>query len=156
MTSNRSQDRSYRGSHAVIGTKRCSARDRGAVAVTGRSYPGGHSHPGWSGRASLRSDGCGARAPPRRVRTMLSQVIGDFLPSAVGVAISPIPIIAVILMLGTPKARTDGPAFAAGWVVGMIAVAVVVLLLTGSADTSSTANDGVNWLKVAIGILFLV
>ncbi|HWJ63359.1 MAG TPA: GAP family protein [Acidimicrobiales bacterium] len=87
---------------------------------------------------------------------MLTQVIGDFLPSAVGVAISPIPIIAVILMLGTPKARTDGPAFAAGWIVGMVAVAVVVLLLTGSADTSSGANDGVNWVKVAIGVLFLV
>lgn len=86
---------------------------------------------------------------------MLNQVIGDFLPSAVGVAISPIPIIAVILMLGTPRARTDGPAFAAGWVVGMVAVAVVVLLLTGSADTSSTADDGVNWVKVAIGLLFL-
>ncbi|MGN6696123.1 MAG: GAP family protein [Aquihabitans sp.] len=87
---------------------------------------------------------------------MLNQVIGDFLPSAVGVAISPIPIIAVILMLGTPRARSDGPAFAAGWIVGMIAVAAVVLLLTGSADTSSAANDGVNWLKVGIGILFLV
>lgn len=87
---------------------------------------------------------------------MLSQVIGDFLPSAVGVAISPIPIIAVILMLGTPKARSDGPAFAAGWVVGMLAVAAVVLALTSTADTSSTASDGVNWLQVAIGVLFLV
>jgi len=86
---------------------------------------------------------------------MLQQVIGDFLPSAVGVAISPIPIIAVILMLGTPRARTDGPAFAAGWIVGMLAVSAVVLLLTGSADTSSTASDSVNWVKVAIGLLFL-
>ncbi len=87
---------------------------------------------------------------------MLNQVIGDILPSAVGVALSPIPIIAVILMLGTPRARTDGPAFAAGWIAGMVAVAVVVLVLTSSADTSSTASDGVNWVKVAIGILFFV
>lgn len=87
---------------------------------------------------------------------MLSQVIGQFLPSAVGVAISPIPIIAVVLMLGTPKARSDGPAFAAGWIIGMLAVSAVVLLLTSSADTSSSASDGVNWLKVAIGVLFLV
>ncbi|MCU1370613.1 MAG: hypothetical protein JWO77_1807 [Ilumatobacteraceae bacterium] len=87
---------------------------------------------------------------------MLQQVIGSFLPTAIGVAISPIPIIAVVLMLGTPRARTDGPAFAAGWIVGMVTVAAVVLLLTGTSDTSSTASDGVNWLKVAIGILFLV
>ncbi|WP_421120315.1 GAP family protein [Aquihabitans daechungensis] len=87
---------------------------------------------------------------------MLSQVIGDFLPSAVGVALSPIPVIAVILMLGTPRARSDGPAFATGWMAGMIAVAAVVLVLTSSADTSSTASDGVNWVKVAIGVVFLV
>jgi hypothetical protein len=30
------------------------------------------------------------------------------LPSAVGVALSPVPIIAVILMLGTPRARSNG------------------------------------------------
>lgn len=87
---------------------------------------------------------------------MLSQVIGDFLPSALGVALSPIPIIAVILMLGTPRARSDGPAFAAGWMAGMIAVAAVVLVLTSSADTSSTASDSVNWVQVGIGLLFFV
>jgi hypothetical protein len=45
---------------------------------------------------------------------MLTEAIGDLLPSAIGVAISPVPIIAVILMLGTPNARATGAAFAAG------------------------------------------
>jgi threonine/homoserine/homoserine lactone efflux protein len=85
---------------------------------------------------------------------MLSQVIGELLPAAAGVALSPIPIIAVILMLGTARARSDGPAFAVGWMAGMVAVGVIVLLLTGSADTSSTTSDGVNWVKVALGLLF--
>lgn len=35
----------------------------------------------------------------------MGSVIGDILPSAVGVAISPVPIIAVILMLFTPRPR---------------------------------------------------
>ena len=43
----------------------------------------------------------------------MGQAIGDLLPSAIGVALSPVPIIAVILILGTPKARSNGPAFAA-------------------------------------------
>jgi hypothetical protein len=34
---------------------------------------------------------------------MLGEAIGDLLPSALGVALSPIPIVAVILMLGTPR-----------------------------------------------------
>jgi Sap, sulfolipid-1-addressing protein len=65
---------------------------------------------------------------------MLGEAIGDLLPPAVGVALSPIPIVAVILMLGTPRARTTGPAFAAGWVLGLVAVSVIVLLLAGDAE----------------------
>jgi threonine/homoserine/homoserine lactone efflux protein len=87
----------------------------------------------------------------------LSQVLGELLPFAVAVALSPIPIIAVILMLGTPRARVNGPAFAVGWVVGLTLVSTVVLLLTGGSDQSdSTASDSVSWGKLALGVLFVV
>ncbi|MGH2597630.1 MAG: GAP family protein [Actinomycetota bacterium] len=89
--------------------------------------------------------------------TVLTRAIGDLLPSAVGVAISPVPIIAVILMLGTPKARTDGPAFALGWLVGLIAVSVIVLLLASGADDPDSASaTGVNWVTLILGVVFLV
>ena len=72
----------------------------------------------------------------------MGQAIGDLLPSAVGVALSPIPIIAVILILATPKARSNGPAFALGWVLGLIVVSVIVLLVAGGADDpDSNASD---------------
>jgi threonine/homoserine/homoserine lactone efflux protein len=88
---------------------------------------------------------------------MLVQAIGDLLPSAVGVALSPVPIIAVILMLGTPKARTNGPAFAIGWILGLVIVSIIVLLLTGDAsDPDSSTSTGVNWSKVIFGVLFLI
>lgn len=88
---------------------------------------------------------------------MLTQAIGDLLPSAIGVALSPVPIIAVILMLGTPKARTNGPAFAAGWIAGLVIVSVIVLAVAGGADDAdSAAATGVNWFEVAIGALFLL
>jgi threonine/homoserine/homoserine lactone efflux protein len=86
----------------------------------------------------------------------LSQAIGDLLPSAVGVALSPIPIIAIILMLATPKGRSNGIAFSVGWIAGLVAVSVVVLLLAGGADSSSGTNAGVNWIKLALGVVFLV
>ena len=87
----------------------------------------------------------------------MSQVLGELLPFAVAVALSPIPIIAVILMLGTPRARVNGPAFAVGWVVGLTLVSTVVLLLTGGSDQSdSTASDSVSWGKLALGVLFVV
>ena len=59
----------------------------------------------------------------------MGQALGEVLPSAVGVALSPVPIIAVILMLGTPRARSNGPAFAVGWVLGLVAVSLLVLVV---------------------------
>jgi threonine/homoserine/homoserine lactone efflux protein len=88
---------------------------------------------------------------------MLGEAIGDLLPSAVGVALSPVPIVAVILMLGTPKARANGPAFALGWVVGLAVVSVVVLLVAGGADDpGSDTSDVVDVVKVLLGVLLLL
>src|SRR5262245_935287 len=88
---------------------------------------------------------------------MLTTAIGDLLPSAVGVALSPIPIIPVVPMLSTPKARTNGPAFAVGWVAGLSVVSIVVLAVASGADDPDSASEaGVDWLLVAIGLLFLV
>jgi threonine/homoserine/homoserine lactone efflux protein len=87
----------------------------------------------------------------------VGQAIGDLLPSAVGVALSPVPIIAVILMLGTPRARSTGPAFAVGWVVGLVAVSIIVLLLaSGSDDTDSGSSTAVDVITLLIGALFVL
>ena len=87
---------------------------------------------------------------------MLSQVIGDLLPLAVGVALSPLPIIAVILMLDTPKARSNGPAFAVGWIAGLVIVSVIVLIVAnGASQPDSATSTGVNWVKLGLGLLFI-
>jgi threonine/homoserine/homoserine lactone efflux protein len=88
---------------------------------------------------------------------MLGEVIGDLLPSAVGVALSPVPIVAVILMLGTPRGHTNGPAFAVGWVVGLTAVTVLVLWLAGgSDDADSGTSTVVDLVKLFFGLVLLV
>ena len=45
----------------------------------------------------------------------MGPAIGQDLSMAVVVAISPAPIIAVIFMLVTPRARSSRPAFVLGW-----------------------------------------
>jgi threonine/homoserine/homoserine lactone efflux protein len=88
---------------------------------------------------------------------VLEQAIGGLLPSAVGVALSPVPMIAVILMLATSRARTNGAAFAVGWIAGLVVVSTLVLLVAGDADdASSTVSDSVNWVTLGLGLLFLV
>ena len=48
----------------------------------------------------------------------MGEAIGQVLSLGVGVALSPVPIIAVVLMLATPRGGSDGAAFLLGW--GMV------------------------------------
>jgi threonine/homoserine/homoserine lactone efflux protein len=88
----------------------------------------------------------------------MGQAIGDVLPLAIGVAISPVPIIAIILMLGTPRARSTGPAFALGWLAGLTVVGMVVLVIASGSDASSSGEPAtwVGVLKLVLGLLFLL
>jgi Sap, sulfolipid-1-addressing protein len=69
----------------------------------------------------------------------MGAVIGDVLGEAVGVAISPIPIIAMVLILTSAKARSNGFAFLVGSLIGLAVVGSIVLLI---ADP----GGGILWL----------
>jgi hypothetical protein len=88
----------------------------------------------------------------------MGQGISEVLTFAVGVAISPVPIIAVTLMLFSQRARVNGPAFLIGWVVALAIVSGVVYVLSDQANaaTDSTATDTIAWGKVVLGVLFLL
>ena len=67
---------------------------------------------------------------------MIGQAIGQALPFAVGVALSPVPIIAVVLMLSTPKGSVNGPAFLTGLDAGSDARIVDDVPVVVEADVS--------------------
>jgi threonine/homoserine/homoserine lactone efflux protein len=87
----------------------------------------------------------------------MGQAIGETLSLAVGVALSPVPIIAVILMLVTARARVNGPAFIIGWLLGLAVVGAIVLLVAPDAtDDSGGPTTWVSVLKLALGALLLL
>jgi threonine/homoserine/homoserine lactone efflux protein len=88
----------------------------------------------------------------------MNGVIGDILPPAVGIAISPIPIIAAILMLLSPKARKTSLGFLAGWVLGIALAVVVFALLSATIPpaTSTGPQPIVGAIHLVLGILLLV
>lgn len=88
----------------------------------------------------------------------MGEAIGAVLAYAVGVGISPVPIIAVILMLFSERATVNGPLFAVGWVVGLAALVTVVYLIAGALDVGSDgdADDAVSWVRIALGVVLLV
>lgn len=89
----------------------------------------------------------------------MGSVIGDILPLAIGVAISPIPIIAAILMLLSPKARVTGTGFLVGWVLGIaIAVTVFTLLAAVLPEEDPDASQPIKaviQLLLGAGLLLL-
>lgn len=87
----------------------------------------------------------------------MGSAIGDTLPLALGIAISPIPIIAAILMLLSPKARGTSVGFLLGWVLGIVVAVVVFTLLSGlfhAADPNASAPIA-GTVKIVLGLLLL-
>ena len=88
----------------------------------------------------------------------MGQAIGQVLAFGVGVSLSPLAIIAVVLMLGDPKGRVNGLAFLAGWVLGLAVVGTLVLIAADGADASDNGTPA-NWvsvLKIGLGVLLLL
>ena len=88
----------------------------------------------------------------------MGATIGELLPYAIGIAISPVPIIAAILMLLSQQAAKTSTAFLIGWVAGIVVVTVVVLLLVGEAGDSDDGKPSTlsSILKLAIGALLVL
>jgi hypothetical protein len=87
----------------------------------------------------------------------MGQGISEVLPFAIGIAISPIPIIAVILMLFSERAKVNGPAFLFGWVVGTAFAGTVVYCVADAANagTDSTTSNSISWGKILLGVVLL-
>lgn len=90
----------------------------------------------------------------------MGPAFGDVLPVAVGIAITPAAIIAAVMMLLSPKARTTSVAFLAGWLGGLaVAVTVFVLLaavLPPPTDTGNAPIAGTVRIALGVGLLALV
>ena len=87
----------------------------------------------------------------------MGEAIGQVLPMAVGVALSPLPIIAVILMLVTRQARVNGPMFILGWLIGLAVIGVVVIGILGGVGVNAEGpSTPVLLLELILGVLLLL
>jgi threonine/homoserine/homoserine lactone efflux protein len=86
----------------------------------------------------------------------VSQGISEVLTFAVGVAISPVPIIAVILMLFSSRAKVNGPMFMLGWLAALAVVSGIAYAIAGSGGTDTDTTDTVSWAQIVFGVVFLL
>jgi hypothetical protein len=86
----------------------------------------------------------------------MGAVIGEVLPLAVGVAVSPIPIIAAILMLFSTRAGSTSTGFLIGWILGIVVATAVFTALAGTLQTGGEPSAAASWIKIGLGMLLLL
>ena len=87
----------------------------------------------------------------------MANAIGQVLPLAIGVALSPIPIIAVVLMLVSARGRVNGPAFLLGWLVGLVVLGAIVLAIAGPAQSGEQGSStAASVFQIGLGALVLL
>jgi hypothetical protein len=91
----------------------------------------------------------------------MGSAIAEVAPTAIGMAlINPLPIMAVILMLLSPRGKSTAPAFLVGWVLGMLVVFGLLLFvaspenIAGDDSEPSTVSSIVR-LVLGTALLFL-
>jgi threonine/homoserine/homoserine lactone efflux protein len=80
------------------------------------------------------------------------EAIGHILPLGLVIALSPVPIIAVVLMLAGDRARTTGPAYLIGFVAGLAVLGAVVLLVSSAIGPSEDSEPS-TWVSVLLIVL---
>lgn len=88
---------------------------------------------------------------------MLADAIGKMLPAVMAIALTPIQIVAAVVVLGGPQGRAGGFAFLTGWLVALGAlVTVAILLVDKLGESGRTPTPLLHWIQLAAGLLLLV
>lgn len=89
----------------------------------------------------------------------MDAVLLEVVAIGLTIALSPITVIATILMLLSPQGRMIGPAFLIGWSMGVVSVAIILMQAAGPAGVE-TANDKtstwVDVVRLSLGCLLLL
>ncbi len=84
------------------------------------------------------------------------ELIAELVPQAIGMAASPLPLIAVLLLILSPHGRGRSIAFAAGRVVAVLATVLAVAALSDVATQGSGGTRVGAAIRLVLGVVFVV
>jgi threonine/homoserine/homoserine lactone efflux protein len=89
----------------------------------------------------------------------MGDVIGQILPISLGIAVSPVPVVAAILVLLSPRPRGSGVAFLLGWLLGIVVVVWLFVMLSSlipeHPDDASQPILATVQLAIGLGLVAL-
>ncbi len=88
----------------------------------------------------------------------MNQVIGDILPLALAVLISPIPIAAEIILLFSDRPKPNATAYVVGFLFGVGILLGVFTVIAATQDLSAGSDSAawVSWLKIVLGSVLVL
>jgi hypothetical protein len=110
-----------------------------------------------SGRNEPRLVPKGMSTTPAAGSRPMNGVFPEIFALGITIALSPMTIIAAILMLLTPHGRWVGVAFLVGWIAGLVIVEVVLLQLTGPAGVREKETaEWVDTARLLVGVALIL
>lgn len=87
----------------------------------------------------------------------MGSIIGDILTSALGIALSPIALLAALTLVLSPRGNAAGLGFLGGWLIGVIVPVLVFTTLTGLLPESrpDASRPVAGTILLLLGALFL-
>lgn len=88
----------------------------------------------------------------------MGEAIGELLPTAVAVMVSPAGVVAALWMLATPRGRVNGLAYLGGWLASLSLVGAVALSIAGGLGASDGRSPA-TWaslLLLAVGVVLVL
>lgn len=89
----------------------------------------------------------------------MGSTIAEIVPPAIAlVLVNPLPLMAIILLLFSPRARVSAPAFVVGWMLGMVVVFSLLLLFVPRDSIAGEKSDPstlASTARLVLGIVLL-
>ncbi|MGI5447772.1 GAP family protein [Streptomyces sp. CA-243310] len=86
----------------------------------------------------------------------MGELLGEVVPLALGIALSPVPVVPAVFLLFTPRPRVTAGSFLAGWTAGVLAVTVALALLAAVIEVHEETPTWASWTKAVLGVLLLL
>lgn len=87
----------------------------------------------------------------------MGSVIGEILTAAIGIALSPVPLVAAITLMLTPKSVPAGLGFLGGWLLGVIVPVVAITAIANvlPEDTGDDSTPIAGVVRLVLGALLV-
>jgi arginine exporter protein ArgO len=88
----------------------------------------------------------------------MGEALLQSLPFAIGLILSPFPLIAMVMILSGPRRAVNAPVFALASVLGLLALGAIVLIVSAGypADDAGDPAAWVSWSRLVLGLALLV